>query len=194
LDDQRVIEAHPAKRLRIGPQRIADHVRVAPVVLGPGRREAVPKAIELLRINGVDAKSALDAQLDQRPARDFNANRHCRRVPVRALEQRVNKGLQGGRGVRHAPPVTHLSLAIEDAHFVRLRGPINSDKPPSCQHLPSPLEFDSPWRRITPVLALDGATPHGMDSTDYLAGALVQRWRWCAGTPWHSRRGSRAWL
>jgi hypothetical protein len=31
--------------------------------------------------------------------------------------------------------------------------------------------LDVPWRRINPVLALHGATPHWMDSTDYLAEA-----------------------
>ena len=37
--------------------------------------------------------------------------------------------------------------------------------------IPPILRVERPWSAITPVLALLGATPHGMDTTTYLTGA-----------------------
>ena len=81
-------------------------------------------------------------------------------------------------------PFTHLTFAIEDAHLVRLRCPINSHKPLSRQHVCAPcLVVDVPCDSLTPVLALDGATPHWRDRTDNLAGAQIRPRRSSAGHP-----------
>jgi hypothetical protein len=83
-------------------------------------------------------------------------------------------------------PLTDVAFAIEDAHLVRLRGPINAHKPLRAQHGPSPgLCVDLPCGSITPVLALDGASPHWRDRTDNLAGAQIRPRR-------SQRRGSQA--
>jgi hypothetical protein len=62
---------------------------------------------------------------------------------------------------------------------------------PSTMSSPG-LFVDRPCDSITPVLALEGATPHWRDRTDNLAGAQIRPRRSSAGASRHSRRGGRS--
>ena len=56
LDDRRVGRLQPPETMRVGTQRRGQHASVPPVVLRPGRRQAVSKAVELFRVDRVTAK------------------------------------------------------------------------------------------------------------------------------------------
>jgi hypothetical protein len=151
-----MIETHRPKGLRIGAQRVPDDPRVASIILGTGRREAVAEPVHLLWIDRIDWKPPLDEQFDQCPARHLDAHGHGRGIAARTPKQRIDKGLQVGHGMFDLAPLTHLTVPVEHAHFVRLRRPINSHKPLSrqqavllpvcsstCRAIPSPLYWRS---------------------------------------------------
>jgi hypothetical protein len=59
LDDQRRINLHAPKRRPVSPQRIRQDERVSPIVLRTRDGVAIPKAIELLRIDRKHGESEL---------------------------------------------------------------------------------------------------------------------------------------
>ena len=101
LNDQRMIEADETKRLWVGPQRGGEHQRVSAIVFRARRREAIPKPIQLLRIDRIDGKPALHEPFDQRAARHLDPNCDRVRVAVGPIAQGIHEGLQGGRRVRY---------------------------------------------------------------------------------------------
>ncbi|KPL51899.1 hypothetical protein ABB55_06390 [Prosthecomicrobium hirschii] len=58
LDQHRVERREPAETPAVGPERVGQDLRIPAVVLGTGGREAIPEAIELLGIDGVDTEAA----------------------------------------------------------------------------------------------------------------------------------------
>jgi hypothetical protein len=54
LDDTRIVQAHAAKAGLISAQRVSQHERVPPVVLGSAYAVAVAKTIELLGVDRID--------------------------------------------------------------------------------------------------------------------------------------------
>ena len=73
-DDCRVGRLQPSKTVRVGTQRRGEHPRVPPVVLRARRRDAITEAVELLRVDRVDAEAALHQAFDR-----GNYIRKCRR-------------------------------------------------------------------------------------------------------------------
>ena len=59
FDDRRVGWLQPSETVRVGPQCRSQHPPVAPVVLPARWREAIPEAVELLRIDRVDGEVVL---------------------------------------------------------------------------------------------------------------------------------------
>ena len=58
----------------IGAQAVAQHVSVAPVILGAGHGEAVAEPIELLGIDPKDAKTAFQQGFDDGALRHFDGH------------------------------------------------------------------------------------------------------------------------
>ncbi len=69
LNDERMLQAHPPKRLRVGAQRVADHHTVPAVIFNPRDRKPIAETVHLYRIKRVHSHPALDEPFDQRPAR-----------------------------------------------------------------------------------------------------------------------------
>ena len=69
FDDRRVGRLEPSQTVRVGAQCRGQDPCVPSVVLCARRREAVPEAVELLRIDRVQHEAAFHQALDHRPAR-----------------------------------------------------------------------------------------------------------------------------
>jgi hypothetical protein len=76
LYDDRIVDRQATKRMPIGSQAVRHHMCVTPIVFGTGDGEAIPAAIELLRIDRIDLKASLQQRLDYRPVRHLNGDSH----------------------------------------------------------------------------------------------------------------------
>lgn len=118
----------------VGSQGVGEHPSVAAVVLGAGRREAVPEAVELLRIEGMYDEDALHHGLDHRPVRHLD--RHCdpaRRRPGLLEEPRRHLGEPQAR-MREGPLALYAAFSVDDADVVNFRSPVHTDKPLDSLH------------------------------------------------------------
>ncbi len=129
LDDDRVQRLQAAQAARVRPQRVGQHVRVAAVVLGAGGREAVPEAVELLGIDGVDAEAALHQAFHHGAVRHLDGDRHgIRRRPGLLLDPGRHLG-QALAAVGETALAELAALGIDHEHVVRLRCPVDAHEP-----------------------------------------------------------------
>ena len=74
LDDLRCGRVQEPERVAVGSQGIAERTSIAAIVLGAGRREAVPEPVQLLRVERVDREAPLHQRLHHGPMRDLDSN------------------------------------------------------------------------------------------------------------------------
>ena len=103
--------------MRVGPQRGSQNPRIPAIVLRTRRREAVPEAVELLRVDRVNHEAPLHETLDHRSTRRLE-----RHADVAGLSSRERQ--QPGRHRRQArTPVLERPFAAHLARRRRARTP-----------------------------------------------------------------------
>src|SRR3954469_17283608 len=124
--------AHPASGAEtpgIGAQAVAQYPGIAPVVLGPGDRKAVPEAVELLGIEGVNREAALHQTLHDRAVGQFDANGEALRSRARGLDQPSRQRGQFLAIVAHRALPAHRATIIDQADLMNLARPVDADIP-----------------------------------------------------------------
>jgi hypothetical protein len=76
LHHDRILVMDRLERGSICPQRVGEDPRIAPVVFRPRHRMPVPKAIELLRIDGEHEETARETGIDERAPRRLDRYRN----------------------------------------------------------------------------------------------------------------------
>ena len=129
LDHHRIIDHKPAEGLAVGAHCTAEHTGVAAIILGPGHREAITEAVELLGIDGKDQEGVIEQHLHDRPVRGLD--RHCdlSRRGFGLLKQPIAQLRQPGSVMREVA-LTHMaSFDIKQASTMTLRRPVDPDEP-----------------------------------------------------------------
>jgi hypothetical protein len=85
FDQPGLIRLQAPETAGVGAQAVTQHPGIAPVVLGPGNRKAVPEAVELLGVEGVNREAALHQTLHDRAVGQFDTNGDALRSRARGL-------------------------------------------------------------------------------------------------------------
>ena|SRR5208337_1604365 len=153
--------------------------------LGAGYREAITKAIELLRIEGIGPKTALQKHLDDRSMRGLDGYRDLRRRGLRLLQQPSAQVRQSSSFMTKFSLTHNSSTKIEQADVVLLGCPIDTDQPMNvfC-HGRAPIGLWA-YRDAChfPVLALEAQTSYWTSVAAVLPGTgptqvLGHGWAW----------------
>ena len=162
LNDSGASERDLMERAAIGSERRGQRLCVPAVVLGARRREAVAKAVELPRIDGVDLESAIEKRLDHRAMRNLYRNMDifwlaaaCGDEPIAHLCEPLAAMLEG-------PLAKPLAVGIGKPDVMLLGCPIDARKPTlGFMHLIFPrCNFEPPRHLPVPVLALKAHSSH----------------------------------
>jgi len=110
----------------VASQAIAEHMGIAAVVLGAGRREAVAEAVELLRVERMDREAALHHGLHHGPVRDLDGDPDGVRLGVRRSDEPVRHLRQSGAAVAEGTLSQDPALAVDDTDLVDFRAPVDA--------------------------------------------------------------------
>src|SRR5215831_11907447 len=102
---------------------------IAAVVLGSGDGKPIAEAVELLRVDRVDAKPAFEQRFDNRAVRHLDRDADRRRCRPRHRQQ---PGTQLGksRATMGEPTFTdNLAAGIDQTNLVRLACPVDAGEP-----------------------------------------------------------------
>ena len=154
-----------------GPQRIGEHLGIAAVILGAGRRETITEAIELLRIDGVDVEATLKQRFDDGAMRNLDGD--VNRTWLSTSYTREPRGHLGQAlaSMSKIPLTEPLSATISDADTVVLGRPVNADEP-AFQLVHSLLPLSISNRRDL-SLSLYWRSRRGIPTGPQLAAARV---------------------
>ena len=161
LDQPRVGDMHAAEQAPVGAHAIAHHVGVATVILRTGHAVPVAQAVELLRIDRVHNKSAIDQGIDYRAVRHLDPHRHrVRRSAHR--QQPVAKVSQALAAMRKLPLSDNAAPCIDKTRLMSLRAPVDACKPRKVLlgHGNSPHECTSRHDAYRPCTGAQGATSY----------------------------------
>jgi len=125
LHDARVVGLHAPKGRAVGPQGVREDEGVAPVILGPGDRVPVAKAIELLGIDREDMHAALKQGIDDGSAGHFDGHRDAAGLRRSQRGELVRQSGEPHSAVRKVTRRDLPPVAIEHADGVRLTPPIH---------------------------------------------------------------------
>jgi hypothetical protein len=171
LDDEWVLDAEPAEAVRIGSQRVGEDAGIAAIVLGAGNREAVPKAVELLRVEREDLATALEKGLDNGAVRNFDGHPDLSKLAARQLLEPENEIRQTVARVGERPLLEDRACRTQGADLVLLGSPVDAHHQPGIKIVHSytsflDLDLIAPEAAIrsSPVLALTGVAAGGADS------------------------------
>jgi hypothetical protein len=84
LNDNGVLGDNLAEAMAVGAHGIAEHMRIAPIVLRPGDSETVAEAIELFRVDRVDREPSFEQGRNNRAVRYLAAARQSGRAGGRS--------------------------------------------------------------------------------------------------------------
>jgi hypothetical protein len=70
---------------------VRQHIGVAAIILGPGDREPITKAVEFLAVDGINDEATLEQGLHDRPVRGLHGNKDLARVASARLQQPGNR-------------------------------------------------------------------------------------------------------
>lgn len=126
LHDTWVIGLHAPEGRAIGSQGVGKDEGVAPVILGPGDRVPVAKAIELLGIEREHMNAVFEQGIDDGAARHFDGDGDAAGLRWSQSPELVGQVVERHAGVRNAPFGETSPLAIENAHHMRLASPIHT--------------------------------------------------------------------
>ena len=165
LDQPRVGDVQAAEQAPVGAHAIAKYVGVAAVILGTGHAVPVAQAIELLRIDRVQHKSAINQGIDHRAVRYLDPHRHtvCRAAD---RQQPVAKVSQALATMRKLPLSDDAALRVDKAYLVVFRAPVDAGEPRKALllHGNPPTKARTVTMPAVPVLALKARLPTGHPS------------------------------
>ena len=113
----------------IGAQAVAQHVSVAPIILGAGHGEAVAEPIELLGIDPIDAETAFQQGFDDRALRHFDGHPNDLGRGAGAGNQPIAQLLDPQAAMRNGSLAQALSAGIDQANLMALARPVDAHKP-----------------------------------------------------------------
>jgi hypothetical protein len=128
FDEQWFANPDASKRCHVGTQRIGEHQRIPPVVLGTGYRVSIAKAIELFRVDRKDGYLLLEQRFDDRPSRYLDRSRNLFDATVGESQHRPDELAEPCARMRVRRLEEHFSLRVDHAHLMRLRAPVDPDK------------------------------------------------------------------
>ena len=140
--------------MRVGPQRRGQNPCISPVVLRDRRREAIPEAVELLRIDGVDHQTPLHQALDHRSARRLDRHADFPGLSSRERQQPVCQLRQPCTAMLERPLSEHVAVGVEHAYLMLLRAPIDTREPLQLQVQPPVRRIERACQRCLPVPVL----------------------------------------
>jgi hypothetical protein len=137
--------------------------RVAPVILSPGHRMPVAKAIELLGIEREDMQAPVEQGIDDGAAGHFDGHRDPAGLRRSQRRELIGQGGESYAGVRDATLADELPVGAQHAHHVRRASPIHTHKNwYSDSDIMPPFPWSAPpWCHVIPVLALKAQLPTG---------------------------------
>jgi len=178
LDHGWVGEGELAKGMRVGSQGRRHGLGVAAVVLGARHREAIPEAVELLWVDCVDDEAALKQRLDDRPVRNFDADRDLARRGACRRDQPRTHLIETFAAVQEDLVAEPLAGAVGQPNVVLLRCPIDTGVELQLLH----KYLQAGWRACTTVVdPCTGAPPKG--GRGLPTGPLVVATRQGTGPP-----------
>ena len=160
FDNHRIDRRQAAEAARIGPERVTEHLGIAAVVLGPGWREAVAEAVELLRVDGMDGKAALDQAFHHRPMGHLDCHMDRAGRPARHLEYPIGQLGEPCTAVSKAALPDFAASGIQQTDVMRLGRPVDAYEPvaffvhllhPPCGRaaaMPADPCTGARWRRL----------------------------------------------
>jgi hypothetical protein len=143
LDNSGIEGGQQAEAVRIGAHRRSHDLGVAAIVLGSCQGEAVPEAIHLLRIDGVDREAALDRRLHDGAVRHLDGDVDLAGTGSTACQQ------PGGHLSQAFPAMLKDFLAdfapatISQKDVMAFARPVHAGIPSLFSHAFSPLETAS---------------------------------------------------
>src|SRR5215204_4299053 len=117
--------------MRIGAQPSGCDPGIAPVVLGPGDAEAVAQPVELLGINRVYGKAAVQQGIHHRSVRHLDGHRNRAWVAGHG-HQPVAECREACAAGRERPLAHNFASPIEQADLVLCRAPVDASEPVYC--------------------------------------------------------------
>src|SRR5215467_11677414 len=129
LDDGRILGRQLPEAVSVGAQAVAEDMSIAAVVLGSGDGKPIAEAVELLRVDRVDAKPTFEQRFDNRAVRHLDRDGARRRCRPRHRQQ---PGTQLGksRATMGEPTFTdNLAAGIDQTDLVRLACPVDAGEP-----------------------------------------------------------------
>jgi hypothetical protein len=181
LDDSGAGERDLMERAAIGSKRRGQRLCVPAVVLGARRREAVAKAVELPRIDGVDLESAIEKRLDHRAMRNLDRNMDVFRLAAACGDEPIAHLCEPRAAMLEGPLAKALAAGVGKPDVMLLGRPIDARKPTlGFMHLKFPAVISSLrdicrslyWRsrRILPTGLHIAATRRGTCPKQALSG------------------------
>jgi hypothetical protein len=127
LDDPWIAQKNAPKAIEIGTQRVSQHERVTPIILGAGGGVPVTKAVELLWIDRENRNAALGQGFDDGAPRRFDADCELRSVAAYQAEQLVGQRRYLVACVPHRALEANYSLSIQHAHLMPPVTPVDAN-------------------------------------------------------------------
>src|SRR5262245_4816169 len=131
LDNDGVGDGQLAEGPHIGAEAVRQHIGVAAIILGPGDREAVAKAVELYGVDGINIETALEQGLDDRPVRRLDGDMNLARVASTRLQQPGNHVGEAGPAMREPALSDLVTSLVAQRNDMLLRAPVNPNEPSS---------------------------------------------------------------
>jgi len=158
----------------IGAQAVAQHVSVAPVILGAGHGEAVAEPIELLGIDPIDAETAFQQGFDDGALRHFDGHPDYLGRGAGAGNQPIAQLLDPRAAMRNGSFPQALSMGIDQANLMGLARPVDAPKPFNlfrhAQALSRITHIRAAATSVNPCTGARSATSHGTSVAADLPG------------------------
>ena len=172
----RRLRTHDPERPAIRAQAIRQRPGIPTIVLRPCRRKAVPKPIELLRIERKHREAALKQGVDHHAAGRLDGDADRLRRGAALLLYPLHRGGHRVHSVRDGPCADDDTVRIDQAHHVGLLAPIHPEKP--CDRCHRPSSCYRPDRAPHhPCTGASARLPTGCQGTAHPTGAHVSAWR-----------------
>ena len=117
------------ERAAIGSERRGQRLGVPAIVLGARRREAVAKAVELPRIDGVDLEPAIEKRLDDGAMRNLDRNMDVFRLAAACGDEPIAHLRQPLAAMLEGPFAKALAAGIGKPDIMLLGRPVDARKP-----------------------------------------------------------------
>ena len=128
LDHFRRVRREPAKEAAVRAQCIGQGEGVTAVVLGTGRRMAVPETVELFRIERMDGEAALHHRLDHGSVWNLDGNTNGVSLGAGPGQDPVGQRTQAGAAMLEAPVAQKRAVDVDNGCLVIAGPPVDADE------------------------------------------------------------------